>query len=52
MLMNAFITMVDVVTTVQTLMDLTTVVVLVDLSCHLTIIHVKVTNTYITVMYA
>ena len=36
--------MVDVVTTVQTLMDLTTAVVLVDLNCHQTIIHVKVTN--------
>ena len=46
MLMNALITMVDVVTIVQTLMDLTTVVVLVDLNCHQTIIHVKVTTEY------
>ena len=44
MLMSALITMLDVVTTVQTLMDLITVVVLMDLNYHQTIIHVKVTN--------
>ena len=44
MLTNVLTTMVDVVTTVQTLMDLTTVVVLVDLNCYQTTIRVKVTK--------
>ena len=50
MLTNALITTVDVVTTVQTLMDLTTVVVLMDLNCHQTIVHVKVTKRLITAL--
>ena len=53
MLTNALITMVDAVTTVQTLMDLTTVVVLMDLNCHQTIVHVKVTKEiYNSIMHA